>query len=185
MSSAATTTTTPSKADGRRTSPRPESKSTSASLPTSSGSPESPTAIPSAADNPSAASARGATHRCVLAGTGVLLVAIGAVGVITPGLPTTIFLIGACACFTRSSPALEKRLVRHRFFAPFHRYLEPGARMPLRAVIITLAMMWTAITCSSVWFALGLGWHWMPLVIAGLGGIGSAFVLRMHERFGK
>ncbi len=73
---------------------------------------------------------------------------LAAVGVVVPGLPTTVFLIMAVWCFTRSCPWMTERLVRNRFFHPFLRYLEPGVRMPLRAKVIAITLMWTAITLS-------------------------------------
>ncbi|MTI45737.1 DUF454 domain-containing protein [Roseibium hamelinense] len=49
---------------------------------------------------------------------GFLSLGIGAVGAVLPVLPTTIFLILAAACFARSSPELEKRLLDHPTFGP-------------------------------------------------------------------
>ncbi|MDQ3571016.1 MAG: YbaN family protein, partial [Actinomycetota bacterium] len=39
---------------------------------------------------------------------GCLSVAAGAVGVIVPGLPTTVFFIAAAACFARCNPRFER-----------------------------------------------------------------------------
>lgn len=47
---------------------------------------------------------------------GCVLVALGAIGAVTPLLPTTIFLIGAAGCFARSSPRLETWLLNHPTF---------------------------------------------------------------------
>ena len=89
-------------------------------------------------------------RRWLLAAAGVVCVGLAAIGVFVPGLPTTVFLLAAGWLFTRSCPWLEERLIRHRFFAPFHRYLEPGATMPRRARVVTIAVMWTAITASAL-----------------------------------
>jgi len=47
---------------------------------------------------------------------GCVLLALGAIGAVTPLLPTTIFLIGAAGCFARSSPRLEAWLLDHPQF---------------------------------------------------------------------
>ena len=39
---------------------------------------------------------------------GLVAVAIGSVGIIVPGLPTTVFFIMAAWCFSRSSRRLER-----------------------------------------------------------------------------
>lgn len=95
-----------------------------------------------------------ARHRAVrwwLAAVGVACVALGAIGAVVPGLPTTVFLIIASWCFVRSCPLLERVLIRNRFFAPFVRYLQPGAVMPTRARVISTAAMWCAVSASA-WF---------------------------------
>ena len=49
---------------------------------------------------------------------GLLLTALGIVGAFLPLMPTTIFLILAAWCFTRSSTRLEGWLLNHRRFGP-------------------------------------------------------------------
>lgn len=75
---------------------------------------------------------------------GLVSVAIGFIGVIVPGLPTTVFLILASYCFTRSCPWLEDRLVRAPVFKPYLQYLDGERTMPLRARLSTVAMIWGA-----------------------------------------
>ncbi len=89
-------------------------------------------------------------RRWLLALLGLFCVGLAAIGVVIPGMPTTVFLIAATWLFTRSCPWLEEKLVRHRFFAPFHAYLDPETPMPRRARIAALVAMWTAITVSAV-----------------------------------
>jgi uncharacterized membrane protein YbaN (DUF454 family) len=89
--------------------------------------------------------------RWALVAAGVACVALGAVGAVLPGLPTTIFLILATGCFTRSCPWLERKLIReNRIFRPFLGYLRPGARMPRRARIVATVAMWSAVALSVV-----------------------------------
>ena len=49
---------------------------------------------------------------------GSVMLAIGAVGVVVPGLPTTIFLILAAYFFTHSSPRLYDWLMNNKIFGP-------------------------------------------------------------------
>ena len=48
---------------------------------------------------------------------GFASVALGAVGVVLPLLPTVPFMLLAAFCFARSSPVLERRIVEHPRFA--------------------------------------------------------------------
>ncbi|MBV7257461.1 YbaN family protein [Pacificimonas sp. WHA3] len=49
---------------------------------------------------------------------GVMFLGLGAVGAVLPIMPTVVFLIVAAACFARSNPAWEARLMRHPVFGP-------------------------------------------------------------------
>lgn len=117
---------------------------------------------------------RSRARRWLLAAAGVACVATGAVGIVVPGLPTTIFLLLASWCFARSCPWLEERLLRHRIFRPFLRHLEPGAIMPRRARVTSTALMWAAILTSS----LLISRFWIVAVLIAVGGLGTWSIWR-------
>lgn len=113
-----------------------------------------------------------------LVGAGVCSVGMGAVGVVVPGLPTTVFLIIAAWCFARSCPWLTERLICNRFFGPFVRYLEPGVVMPRRAKVISLCMMWAAIA-GSCWLMIAReAPDFVPVLVVLTGVAGSWYIAR-------
>lgn len=58
-----------------------------------------------------------------------------------PLLPTTIFLILAAACFARSSPKLEARILNHPQFGPFVRDWRERGAIPLRGKLFAVGGM--------------------------------------------
>ena len=58
------------------------------------------------------------TKRTIYFVLGWVMVALGFIGVLLLVMPTTIFLIIAAWCFSRSSPRLEKWLLEHPVFGP-------------------------------------------------------------------
>lgn len=122
-------------------------------------------------------------QRWLLAGLGVACVGLGAVGVFVPGLPTTVFLLMACWLFARSCPWLEDRLVRVPLFKPFLVYLQPGARIPRRAMVTALSAMWVAIATSTG--LLVLGGQPRPAIATAVlvaGMVGTVILVRMGRR---
>jgi hypothetical protein len=113
---------------------------------------------------------------------GCLCVALGAVGIVVPGLPTTCFLLAASFCFAGSSPRLHGWLLRHRWFGPYLR-MARERRMPLRAKIVSLLMMWAGIGFACV-VTDSHGWVIQAsLILAGL--VGTCvllFALRTASR---
>lgn len=106
---------------------------------------------------------------------GSVSVAIGAIGVVVPGLPTTVFLIVASYCFARSSPTLDRRLHESRWLGPgLRRYRESGG-MTVRAKALALLSMWAGIAVSSYWLA-SVSRVAQALVLV-LGGLGSLVIL--------
>ena len=74
-------------------------------------------------------------------GVGGLMVAIGAVGVVLPGLPTTPFLIVAVWCFARSSERFERYLLEHKVFGASLRAWRENGAIPRRAKILSVSTM--------------------------------------------
>ncbi|MFG0249155.1 MAG: YbaN family protein [Phycisphaeraceae bacterium JB051] len=121
-------------------------------------------------------------RRYLLAGLGVLLVGVGAVGVVVPGLPTTVFLIMACWCFARSCPWLEQRLIRNRFFAPFLIYVDHPEKMPRKARVISTVVMWTAITISATILFFNQRPDWLIATVLACGPIGTWYIWRVGKK---
>lgn len=57
-------------------------------------------------------------ERWALDGLGGALVATGAVGIVVPGMPTTIFWIGAVVCFLKTRPHTVRPLLRTPIVGP-------------------------------------------------------------------
>jgi len=119
-------------------------------------------------------------RRLLLAAAGVVCVGLGALGVFVPGLPTTVFLIAASYLFTRSCPWLEERLLHNRLFRPYLRYLDGEARMPLRAKVVTIALMWAFVALSTWMLATSFADRpWIPLLPPGAALVGTFFIVSL------
>lgn len=94
---------------------------------------------------------------------GFLFFALGAVGAVVPGLPTTVFMLLALWAFARSSERFHTWLYHHRLFGPplqdWHNYRV----IPLRAKVLAITMM-TGSLVYLVFFTRIL--VWLKLVIA-------------------
>jgi uncharacterized membrane protein YbaN (DUF454 family) len=126
---------------------------------------------------PTGATTAVSRHRVVRACwfiVGWLAVGLGAIGIVVPGLPTTIFFIVAAACFGRSSPRFERWVLDLPRIGPMVRSYRAGLGMPRRAKIAALSMMWAAIALSA--FLLRDRIIVVAIVLA-LGVVGTAFLL--------
>lgn len=104
---------------------------------------------------------------------GFCAVGVGSVGIIVPGLPTTVFFIVAAWCFSRSSPRFERWVLTLPRIGPLIADHRAGLGMPRRAKILALSMMWIAITLSA--YALR-DRPWIVGIVAALGLIGTAYI---------
>lgn len=109
---------------------------------------------------------------------GLMLVAIGFVGIFLPGVPTTGPLLGASFLLAKSHPGLERKLLSSRIFRRYTQFLDGSREIPLRARVAGLLSMWTSITISCSCLAL-TGRVAAPAlaVIIALGLIGTPFIL--------
>ena len=105
---------------------------------------------------------------------GWLAVAVGAIGIIVPGLPTTVFFIIAAGCFGRSSPRFERWVLDLPRIGPMVRSYREGLGMPRRAKVAALSMMWAAIAISAVLLRDKLV---IVVVVIALGVVGSVYIL--------
>ena len=84
---------------------------------------------------------------------GCLFVGLGAIGAVIPGMPTTVFLVLAAACFIRSSQKLYDWLIANKTFGPYLKDYREGKGIPLKAKIVALIMI-VGFVSFAVFFAI-------------------------------
>lgn len=103
------------------------------------------------------------TVKTLLAILGCIALALGIVGIFVPLLPTTPFLLLAAALWVRSSPRLYAWLLAHRLLGFYIRSFRENRAIPLRAKVVSIALMWgTMLYCV---FGLLGGWLWVQLAL--------------------
>lgn len=89
--------------------------------------------------------------RMALAATGAALVALGVLGIFLPLLPTTIFFIGATACFAKSSPSAHRWLTTNRLFGGYLRNYRDHRGATVGTKVFSVVSLWLGIG-GTVWF---------------------------------
>lgn len=117
--------------------------------------------------------------RTLLWAGGVVALALGAIGVVLPGLPTTPFVLLAGACFVRASPRSHAWLLRSKTFGPLLREWEQHRSVSRRVKRFAIGMM-LATGSASVWFLDGRPWLQGLVAIGMLSG--AAMVVRLSSR---
>ena len=79
--------------------------------------------------------------RVLWVGLGCLFVGLGAIGAVVPGMPTTVFLVLAAACFIRSSQRLYDWLISNKTFGPYLKDYREGKGIPRTAKVLALSMI--------------------------------------------
>lgn len=108
------------------------------------------------------------------AAVGLLLVGLGGVGLVVPGLPATGFFVAAAWCFARSNERLERWLLGLPVVGQLVGDYRDGLGMARQAKAVAIGTMLVAVTASVV-----ITRDRVPLAItiAAAGAIGSAVVL--------
>ena len=108
---------------------------------------------------------------------GLFLTGLGLLGVVLPGLPTTIFMILAAACFFRSSTKMYNWVIDHPLFGESVLRFRSGEGMPVKAKYTSIIMMWFFIL-TSIFFFLHSHALWIKMIITLSGFVGTIFILR-------
>jgi uncharacterized membrane protein YbaN (DUF454 family) len=85
----------------------------------------------------------------VLKVTGIFFVGLAILGIVLPILPTTPFLLVAAACFTKSSPAMQRRLLANNTFGPLIHDWQKDRSIPRKAKRIALLTMILSVCWSA------------------------------------
>lgn len=114
-----------------------------------------------AAERPLAVGAR----RYLLLGVGIVCSALALVGALLPVLPTTPFLLLAMACFVRTSPRLNQRLLANRAFGPYLEQWQHDRTVPSTAKLKAYGLVVVSFGLS-IWFVDSNG---LRYALAGIG----------------
>jgi len=90
--------------------------------------------------------------RGLLTTAGTIFLGLGGLGVFLPVLPTTPFLLLSAACYYKSSERMHRWMLNNRWFGTYVRNYKEGRGIPLKTKIFTLALLWTVITYSALFF---------------------------------
>lgn len=117
--------------------------------------------------------------RALLWIAGSLSLALGLIGIVLPGLPTTPFILLAAACYAKASPRLHHWLLNHRWFGPMLRDWESNRSLTRRTKTLAVVSMLVMVGFS-IWTFQGR--PAVQLVLLVTGAIGAFVVLRIPTR---
>jgi uncharacterized membrane protein YbaN (DUF454 family) len=117
-------------------------------------------------------------RRVVLVAVGLLCVVVGGIGVVVPGLPSTVFFIAAAWCFARSNPRLEAWVLGLPKIGQMVRSARAGEGMPRSAKRAAIA----SIIVFSTIAVIVIDTTWLRITIGVLALIGVAVVARLRVR---
>ena len=102
--------------------------------------------------------------RGVFFGLGMVFLALGLIGVVVPGMPTTVFVLLAGYCWARSSKRFYEYLLSHQVFGKMITDWQERRAMPRFAKYLAWAMM--AISTVVMFIRLPDDWLWLGVVMA-------------------
>jgi uncharacterized membrane protein YbaN (DUF454 family) len=104
---------------------------------------------------------------------GILSLIMAYIGVITPGVPFSIFVVFAAYCFSKGSPSMHTWLYNHKLFGPFLTNWTEHRVFPTRfkfvmiwMMILSLGIMWASnvklvgIMSTAIFMMLVAIWAW-------------------------
>ncbi|MBV6494045.1 MAG: hypothetical protein LDLANPLL_02071 [Turneriella sp.] len=108
--------------------------------------------------------------RILFVSTGIVSLALGIIGIVTPILPTTPFILLSGYCFARGSERFHIWISNHKYFGPIIRVFRDEKRIPLPAKLLATVMIITTMTLAGFIVK-------KPLPIIGMGTVGLGVLI--------
>jgi uncharacterized membrane protein YbaN (DUF454 family) len=80
---------------------------------------------------------------------GSITLALGAIGIVLPVLPTTPFLLISLACYLRSSEKMTHWMLTNKYFGKYIKNYKEGKGIPLKTKIFAILLLWVTIVYSA------------------------------------
>ena len=107
-------------------------------------------------------------RKAVLIFAGTVCVALGVLGMFLPLLPTTVFLLMAAYCYSRSSERFHDWLLNNRLCGSYIRNYKSGQGISMRQKVTTISILWVSIGVS-IWLLGGKFWVTLLLLAIAIG----------------
>lgn len=112
----------------------------------------------------------------LLVAVGFLMLAIGAVGLFLPILPTTPFVLVATACFA-TSPSLHARVMKIPFVNEYISNYREGKGISRKTVVCSLVFLWAMLIISAIVVKIS----WVVIVLAAIGAMVTIHILAVSK----
>ena len=80
---------------------------------------------------------------------GSITLALGAIGIVLPVLPTTPFLLVSLACYLRSSEKMTHWMLTNKYFGKYIKNYREGKGIPIKTKIFAISLLWITILYSA------------------------------------
>lgn len=117
-------------------------------------------------------------HRILWQVLGLIFTGMGIIGIIIPGIPTTIFMILAVGCFYRSSQRLYDWVINHKYFGEHVKNFREGRGMPKKAKLMAFLSMWTFVTFALL-FGIPDQFIWAKIITSLAALTGTGYILHL------
>ena len=104
----------------------------------------------------------------ILIFVGTVCVGLGVLGMFLPLMPTTVFLLLAAYCYSRSSERFHNWLMNNRFLGKYISSYKSGKGISVRQKISTIAVLWLSIGVS-IWLLAASFWPTLLLLAVAIG----------------
>jgi uncharacterized membrane protein YbaN (DUF454 family) len=96
-------------------------------------------------------------RKALLIFLGTVCVGLGVLGIFLPLMPTTVFLLLAAYCYSKSSERFHTWLLSNRWLGSYISTYRSGQGITVRQKVNTLLTLWASIGIS-IWFVSGKFW---------------------------
>ena len=96
-------------------------------------------------------------RKALLIFVGTVCVGLGVLGMFLPLMPTTVFLLMAAYCYSRSSDKFHNWLLNNRWLGKYIKNYKTGEGISIRQKVTTIAILWASIGFS-IWFVAASFW---------------------------
>ena len=107
-------------------------------------------------------------RKALLIFAGTVFVGLGVLGIFLPLMPTTVFLLMAAYCYSRSSDRFHNWLLNNRWLGKYIKNYRSGQGISARQKITTIAILWASISFS-IWIVAASFWPTLILAAVAIG----------------